>query len=297
MSADQFVHSPLLYRGTEQYLAGAVPFVTEGLARGEAVAIAVPTAQLDLIRDALGDMAGQVHLIDMKAAGRNPAHIIPGVLRAFADSHDRPVRIIGEPVWPGRAAIEYPACAQHEALINYAFTGRHVQIRCAYDVGILPTHFLADVERTHPGDSYDPDTVIAKYNEPLDPPADAEYRCVDAATLSDVRRFTTKYGTQAGLGARVDDLVLSIDELAANSIRHGGGTGTVSAWMEAGSVVCQVSDSGHLRNPLAGRIPAPALQIGGRGLLMVNHMADLVRIHTSPQGTSIRVYFTTPPAG
>jgi hypothetical protein len=29
---------------------------------------------------------------------------------------------------------------------------------------------------------------------------------------------------------------------------------------------------------------------GGRGILMVNHLADLVRVHTGPDGTSIRVY-------
>jgi anti-sigma regulatory factor (Ser/Thr protein kinase) len=297
MSTDQFVHSPLYYRGAEEYLAGTLPFLSEGLALGEAVAVAVPTARLELIREALGASAGQVHLVDMTQDGRNPAQIIPGVLRPFADSHEQPVRIVGEPVWPGRSAAEYPACAQHEALINYAFAGRRVAIQCPYDAEALSAEVLADAERTHPGDLYDPEAILAKYNEPLDAPVEAEYRCIDATTLSDIRRFTTKYGTQAGLGTRVDDLVLAIDELAANSIRHGGGTGIVCAWTEAGHVICQVSDSGYLRNPLAGRIPAPALQIGGRGLLMVNHMADLVRVHATPQGTTIRVYFRTPAAG
>ncbi|MBP2325291.1 anti-sigma regulatory factor (Ser/Thr protein kinase) [Kibdelosporangium banguiense] len=297
MSTDRFVHSALFYRGAEEYLAGTVPFVSEGLALGEAVAVIVPPARLGLIRQVLGDSAGQVHLVDMAKAGRNPGQIIPGVLRAFADGHETPVRIIGEPVWPARSAAEYPACAQHEALINYAFAGRRVNIRCPYDAETLSPEVLADAGHTHQGDAYDPDAVIAKYNEPLPTPTDAEYRCVEAATLADTRRFITKFGTQAGLGARVDDLVLCIDELAANSIRHGGGTGTVCAWIEAGSVICQVNDSGYLANPLVGRIPAPAMQIGGRGLLMVNHMADLVRIHTTPEGTAIRIYFTTPAAG
>jgi anti-sigma regulatory factor (Ser/Thr protein kinase) len=92
---------------------------------------------------------------------------------------------------------------------------------------------------------------------------------------------------------RTEDLVLAVDELAANSIVHGGGTGTVAIWTEPGSVVCQVNDAGHLTNPLAGRIRPPSNQPGGRGLLLVNHLADLVRIHTTPSGTAIRAYFMT----
>jgi anti-sigma regulatory factor (Ser/Thr protein kinase) len=307
MSTESFVHPALFYRGADEYLAGTVPFIVEGLAKDEAVAVSVPGPQLALLRSALGDSAEQVRMLDMTEAGRNPGHIIPGVLRAFADTHEAPVRIIGEPIWAARSATEYPACAQHEALINYAFSGREVTVLCPYDVSTLAEDVLEDAKRTHPtvidsngvrvSAQYAPDSVIATYNLPLPAPVTAERRLIEAPILSDVRRFITKFGTQAGLGARVDDLVLAIDELAANSICHGGGTGTVYAWTEEGTVVCQVSDNGYLSNPLVGRIPASALQVGGRGLLMVNHMADLVRIHTSPQGTTIRVYFTPPAAG
>jgi anti-sigma regulatory factor (Ser/Thr protein kinase) len=54
--------------------------------------------------------------------------------------------------------------------------------------------------------------------------------------------------------------------------------------------VCQVRDRGHLTDPLAGRRPAPRHQGGGRGLLLVNELADLVRMHTSCQGTTINAY-------
>jgi anti-sigma regulatory factor (Ser/Thr protein kinase) len=307
MITDPFVHPALFYRGADEYLAGTVPFVTEGLANGEAVAVSVPGPQLELLRSALDGAADQVRMLDMTKAGRNPGHIIPGILRAFADAQDGPVRIIGEPIWATRSATEYPACAQHEALINHAFTGRKVAILCPYDADALTEDVLADAKRTHPtlidangvqpSADYAPDSVVAAYNQPLDAPVSAECRFIEAGALSDIRRFVTKFATQAGLTDRVADLVLAIDELAANSIRHGGGTGTLSAWTEPGAVVCQVSDSGHLSNPLIGRIPAAALQIGGRGLLMVNHMADLVRIHTTPRGTAVRVYFRTSAAG
>ena len=63
----------------------------------------------------------------MAEAGRNPGRILPAVLHAFADDHPRArVRIVGEPVWAGRTPVEYPACAQHEALINGSLAGRDV---------------------------------------------------------------------------------------------------------------------------------------------------------------------------
>jgi anti-sigma regulatory factor (Ser/Thr protein kinase) len=294
-----FAHPALFYRGTDDYLARTVPFITDALVANEPIAVAVPTPRLALLCAELGSDADRVHMVNMSEAGRNPGRIIPAVLRAFADRHPGPVRIIGEPIWPSRSPAEYPACAQHEALINRAFAGRDATILCPYDTAGLQPEVLDDALVTHPvvidGDGsrqspgFAPDSMVAAYNEPLAVPMDAVAQTTDGG-LADVRRFVTKYATDAGLD-RVEDLVLTVDELAANSIRHGGGTGTVYFWTEPGHVVCQVADRGHLADPLAGRIPAGLDQIGGRGLLMVNHLADLVRTHTTPAGTEIRVYF------
>jgi hypothetical protein len=64
-------------------------------------------------------------------------------------------------------------------------------------------------------------------------------------------------------------------------------------WADERHLVCEISDAGHLSDPLAGRRPAGLSINGGRGLLLVNHIADLVRTHTSPRGTSIRMYLTS----
>jgi anti-sigma regulatory factor (Ser/Thr protein kinase) len=61
-------------------------------------------------------------------------------------------------------------------------------------------------------------------------------------------------------------------------------------WREDGYVVCEVGDRGQITDPLAGRRAASSGQLGGRGLLLVNHVADLVRIHTGVGGTAVRVY-------
>ena len=302
---EEFVHPALLYRDDEEYLAGTVPFIRDGLAAGEPVAVAVPGPNLELIRRALGADAQRVLLRDMTAAGRNPGRIIPTVLLAFADAHPgQRVRLIGEPIWAGRSATEYPACVQHEALINAAFTGRPATILCPYNIELLDPAWVTDAYTTHPviwdGDRRfdsvhydDPAMVAAGFNRPLpDPPADAATIAVDPYSLPAVRRFVGGHADRAGLTPeRVADLTLAVNELAANSVEHGGGTGEIALWTEGDRLVCQVTDRGYLSHPLAGRIPVPADSLsGGRGLLMINQLCDLVRVHTTPAGTTTRIH-------
>ncbi|MGW0608434.1 anti-sigma factor RsbA family regulatory protein [Streptomyces sp. NPDC002640] len=303
---EPFVHPALFYADAAEYLAGTVSFVREGLERGEPVAVAVPSYNLELIRAELGDDGSRVRFLDMQKAGRNPGRIIPGVLRAFADSHPGAgrVRLIGEPIWAGRSEIEYPACAQHEALINHAFTGREVSILCPYDTTRLDERSLADAYVTHPvvidgggrqsdSPAYDPDGLVARYNQPL-PEAPSGIRLsfdYDAESLPTARHRSVAEAAQAGLaGERLDDFALIVAELTTNSVVHGGGRGTVRLWTADGHLVCEVRDAGQLTDPLAGRRPAGRDQIGGRGLLTVNLLADLVRVHTGGYGTTVRAY-------
>lgn len=303
-AADPFVHEALFYRDAAEYVAGTVLFVRAGLDAGEPVLIAVPSANLSLVRDALGDDAERVRLADMTRAGRNPGRIIPHVLHAFLEENrgDR-VRVIGEPIWAGRSATEYPACVQHEALINLAFAGRPATILCPYDARGLTESALSDAERTHPvlvdgdvralSDGYgDPGAVVEAFNQPLPaPPVPAPTLVYNASQLSGVRRFVVEHAGKAGLAPdRLDDFEMAVNEVATNAVAHTPGPGTLRLWSEPGVVVCEISDPGRFTNLLAGRIPPPPSSGGGRGLLLVNHVCDLVRLHAEPTGTKIRLY-------
>ncbi|WP_206336235.1 sensor histidine kinase [Streptomyces torulosus] len=297
-----FVHPALFYRGEEQYLAGTVPFLRDGLAAGEAVAVAVPGPRLALIEAGLGADAAGVEFLDMTRAGRNPGRIIPGVLRAFADAHPGGrVRIIGEPIWAGRSAAEYPACVQHEALINAAFQGRAVTILCPYDADALTPAVLDDARATHPvvidsgverpSATYAPEQVVARYNEPLAGPPGAAALPFDAEALPWARAFAVREARRLGLAeARMQDLTLAVAELTTNSVVHGGGSGTLRIWAEGEQIVCEVHDLGQLTDPLVGRRPPARDQLGGRGLLLVHHITDLVRLHTASEGTTVRFH-------
>ncbi|WP_305015727.1 MULTISPECIES: sensor histidine kinase [unclassified Amycolatopsis] len=302
VTAGPFTHVGLLYSGDTEYLDGTIPYILEGLKLDEPVAVAVPGRNLTLIEDALGDSAAEVELIDMTEAGRNPGRILPGVLLAFADNRPGPVRIIGEPIWAGRSPLEYPACAQHEALINFAFGDRDLSILCPYDRTRLEDGVLADAERTHPilsgadgdrrSEGYAPDAVVEQYNLPLPEPVVADAFRFDLARLSAVRHFAQVRAEESGLAPnRVEDLVLAVAELSANSVLHGSGQGVVRVWRDEDHVLCEVIDEGTLSDPLAGRRPATAGQIGGRGLVLVNQVADLVRQYLRPGSTVTRIFF------
>jgi hypothetical protein len=61
-------------------------------------------------------------------------------------------------------------------------------------------------------------------------------------------------------------------------------------WGAPGEVICQVEDSGHIHDPLAGR-RAPALDAaGGGGLWSVHQLCDLVEVRTGHDGTTVRVH-------
>ncbi|MDQ0578048.1 anti-sigma regulatory factor (Ser/Thr protein kinase) [Streptomyces rishiriensis] len=59
-----------------------------------------------------------------------------------------------------------------------------------------------------------------------------------------------------------------------------------------GQLVCGVRDTGRLADPLAGRRPPERGQLGGRGLMLAHYVADLVRVHTGDDGTTVRFYLS-----
>lgn len=296
------LHGALFYRGEHEYLNGVGPFVLDGLRNGEPVLVTVPAGNLAVLRDGLGDAIAEVTTADMTEVGRNPARAI-GLMGDFAAEHGgQRVRIVGEPVWPGRAANAYPACVQSEVSVNTLFAGHAVTSLCPYDAAGLDGEVLADARTTHPlmwrdgvadhSPDYAPDDAFTRHNQPLssDPRA-VTYTVREATDLSPARSFATRYAQSLGLDADgVATMQLIATELATNSIEHAAGACRLAFWPHDGHLVCEASDSGRLHDPLAGRHPPPPDAVTGRGLFLVNTVADLVRMHTSTEGTTIQAY-------
>jgi DcmR-like sensory protein/histidine kinase-like protein len=296
-AADEFVHSALFYRGTAEYLQGTVPFIRDGLAAGEPVALAVPGPNLRLILAELGADAERVRLLDMTRSGRTAGRIIPNVLCAFVDAHPcGRVRIIGEHPWSGCAAREYPACAQHETLINAALAGRSVTMLCPYDADKVGPKTLADAEAGHlilvDASGKRPSTGCAprRADNPLCLPAVCPSFTFDATNQVLAGQFACDHAARLGLGSNHAELRLIVGELVARSLVHGEGSGTLRTWAERGYLVCEVRHAGHIADALADRPLADPRRPDGRGLLLVQHLSDLVQQRTCPQGTTTRVY-------
>jgi anti-sigma regulatory factor (Ser/Thr protein kinase) len=301
-SSDRFGHLALFYHGRGEYLAALRGYIQASRARGDAVFVAVPKRNTQLVHQKLGVSSAHVTVVDMAELGRNPARIIPA-LQAYAGKHPgQHVCCIGEPIWPGRTAAETREAIRHEALINLAFRGSLVTVVCPYDSARLPGSVIADAVRTHPAVIKDRQaTASVSYQGPPDLPP----RCnralsrppVHAETLgysddlSPVRRFVASRATCAGLTpSRIPDLVLAIGELAANTVRHTDGGGSVQVWQTGGEFICQVADTGHFTDPLAWHRPPSDELLGGNGLWVVNQVCDLVQARTGQAGTTIRLH-------
>ena len=302
-SAKPFRHTALLYDGEDSFLSGAVPFIRAGLAAHEPVIVAVDRDKTRLLSDAMGADSARVSFFDHGTLGINPAGFIP-TWEAWIEqaAANRPARGIGEPMRPGRSEEEVVEIQLHEALVNRAFTGReHVKLLCPYDAGRLSvpvleeaccSHpFVATGKHEHESPLYrGPDALPPAARAPLQPPpSNARVLGFDRRNLAEVRALTAEVGRLAGLGPTENgQFVLGVHELAANSIRHGGGIGVLRAWVEDGAAVCEIRDTGHIEDPLAGRrAPRPG-QLGGWGLWLANASCSLVQLRTGPAGTIVR---------
>jgi anti-sigma regulatory factor (Ser/Thr protein kinase) len=299
-----FDHEALFYRGADDFLTGVLPFLREGLARGEAVVVAEPRGRLDLLREGLGDDAAGVDFLDMAEVGANPSRII-ALWATAVEEHvgsGRGLRGVGEPAYSGRRAVELVECQLHELLLNEAFDcGPAWRLMCPYDEELLPRAVCRGALRAHPvratsserlpSADYTLDGHVAAFAERLPAPREGvlsgRYGPGDVPA---VRRTVAHWARTCGLPEdQVTALQLAASELATNSLRHGGGEGTVAMWIEPGAAVVEFTDAGHLPDPLVGRLHPLEQQEGGRGLYLVNQLCDLVQVRTSARGTTVRV--------
>ncbi len=293
-------HEALVYGEGAQFLAVAVPFLTAALAAGEPALVAVRQANAALLRAKLGADAEGVAFVEIEDVGRNPARIVPLWRDFLAARPGRPARGISEPIWPGREAAEIDECQRHEYLLNLAFPpGARSSLLCTYDESALGEGVLAAVSCSHqavlrdgcrePSSNYLRECDCYGGKLPRHP-ADAEVFAYDRTRLSALRKRVKQAAEESGIGPRqAADLVAAASELAANSVAHGGGSGTMYLWHEGDHLLIDFEDRGTIEEPLAGRLHPATDQRGGRGLWLANQLCDLVQIRSGALGTTVRV--------
>jgi anti-sigma regulatory factor (Ser/Thr protein kinase) len=293
-----FGHEALIYADADEFLARAVPFVRAAVEAGEPVLVAVSDRNVGLLGKELGSTAAEVRFAAIEELARNPARVVP-FWRDFLAEHDGgPVRGLEEPVWPGRRRHEIDECERSEALLNIAFDAEApLSLLCAYDGVNLPEEVLSAVSRSHRLTFDGGDVRVSggdvgdQYAGRLPAPPEAAVSFeFDRTGLGEIRRRVEGAAEAVDLGPRSRaDLVLAASELAANSVAHGGGAGTLRIWREADRLVLDFEDAGWISEPLAGRLRPAVTQEGGRGLWLANQLCDLVQIRSSAAGTNVRL--------
>jgi len=298
----EFRHEVAFYEGVEGLAPCVLPFLLEGATHGEPMLVVMLPDRLEALRTAMGPFAGLVEWVDMSTVGANPACIIPA-WRRFVEKHigSGPVRGIGEPVWSGRRDAEIDEAELHESLLNLAFdNGPGWRLLCPYDVASLPGEVLEEALRNHPVrsgaqpvDAYaGHDHARRMFAQELPAaPSDASLLAFGPGDLATVRAVVRRACEAARLHpSATDDVVLAAHELAANSVQHAGGGGSLLVWDEPGALAVEVRDNGRIDDPLVGRNPLDLVSEHGRGIWMANQLCDLVQVRSGPGGTQVRVF-------
>jgi anti-sigma regulatory factor (Ser/Thr protein kinase) len=299
---DVFRHEALLYSGVDDFVRRASDVVNDGVDADRAIVVAVTADKIEHLRSSLGSNAARVRFTDRTDLRANPARMIP-VWQQILREGRRGIGV-AEPIWPGRTDEEIVECHHHEALVNVAFAGGFGwDLVCAYDIESLPADVIDECRRHHPliheaghtavSESYvGIEACAAPFDAPLpDPPPARAELAIDHLPLGTIRAFAAEHAMRSHLDQRqTADFVVAVNELATNSLVHGGGSGVLRLWDDGRSLVCEVTDAGEVLDPLVGRHLPSAESEHGRGMWMVNQICDLVQVRNRPTGTAVRMH-------
>ncbi|WP_134124151.1 sensor histidine kinase [Kribbella kalugense] len=280
-----FKHDGFVHATDEEFVLRAATFVREGLAAGEKVVAVLPPERLAALRDAVGPAYDELIVADETVAGGNPARLIP-YWRAVLEKHSGgPVRGLEELAYAGRSAAEYDEVLLHEGLSDIAFAAdQSFRLCCAYDasIGIDPT-------ATHSGAEALAEKTFR--TALVDVPNRAERWEFGPAEFGDIRKWVGGRASSHGVSRdRLEDLSLALHEVCTNSIRFGGGQGTLAVWIADGTLICDVIDRGRIDDLLVGRVLPPLDGLGGRGVWLANQLCDLVQLRSGDDFTQVRLH-------
>jgi anti-sigma regulatory factor (Ser/Thr protein kinase) len=301
-----FAHMIYPYAGTGEYLSGTLAYIDRARQAGATVVIAAPENRR---ADFGGQLPDDEHVIfmDITAIGRNPGRLIPAWREWISQkAATSVVHGINEPTWaaPRRTAAQLSEARYEEWLLNLAFAQAPAwSLLCPVDTVGRQPEVIEAMTRCHPLVWNGTDRVASAdyladafdFDDLPEPPSNAVRIPYSLANLAELREQVLRWAVEYVPIKRARDLTLSVSEVATNSIRYGGGTGTLAFWREDGALVCDLRDSGVISDPLAGWVRPDPDRLGGRGLWFVRQLCDLVQIRSAPErGTCARLWIDEP---
>jgi hypothetical protein len=288
-----FAHQGCLYGSDAEFLAMAVPFVHDGLARGEPVLVATTSANLELLHEAMGSAADDVDYAESAYFGRRPPQRATAIHRYWT-KHGGKVRIIAEPMWTGRSRREVDAWQRMEAGFNVVLADTDIRLICPYDTRIVAPAIVEDARRTHP--EFVAGNVVELSTEFM-PPADFARAhiitgAVDVAAdvfqfdgdLAAVRRYVLDKATPL---LRDEDAVatfgIAVGESITYLLQHGVTRASVWVRPVVGRVVCTM----HSDQPLAVH-PFVGFRHGD-GLWLTNQICEWLDVSSGDGGCTVEL--------
>jgi anti-sigma regulatory factor (Ser/Thr protein kinase) len=307
-----------MYRGEDEFVDGVCAFLGAATAADEPVLLVLPDEHLEPFRSAAQDGA-PLTCQDMRDAGSNPNRLLPlmeewivaqdGAETTGAGRDERRVRIVSEPIWPGRSYPETAECLRHEVLVSDVLADHPVTMLCPYDAVHLDAETLAGVELTHaaildggrrraslayPGLArLDFDAIW-----PLQPPADPVHEHDLDTGLRELRHAVAADPLVGALSPnRRSDLVMAVNEATTNAVRHGEGGCSARIWHDGRSLITEIISDTGVSDPMTARRPRPdPAADSGRGLWLINQVCDLVEMRCDGDGMTLRLHMRDEPA-
>lgn len=296
-----YSHGLLVHCTDDELVEGTRTFVENGLASGAQVLVHGTRERVGWMRDVLGSHPALDYGFDEEmylapnrtlfAYQQKLAEIPPGV--EFWVTGTVPL---------GLDASAQAAWARYESAVNEALSSFPFRAMCTYDARTRPEKVIAAARATHP--TVGPDLATRASPEYVDPAAFladplAEVPAPPSSTPSlgttiarlehlarvrDLVRNTAR-AWSAVSSRSIEELVIAVNEIAANGLVHGAPPVQLTLWADLDVLTCLVEDSGRgTLDPLTGyRYPGES---GPMGLWATRQLVDDLFIGRSPDGGS-----------
>ncbi len=296
-------HEAVIHSSPADLACQLVPSITAVLDADGIVVAALDTAHREALRSALGGAADAVEFPDPAQV-----HSVPGFTVAVRWARTgRRVTRPGGRVLVVDQYIDGLACgpghwARLDIGLNVALSGLPVTVLCPYPEN---SPELGRMRATHPSvcgpsgsranQGYrQPGDIVIDFPPPPPPELGPPLALLPfgAGTLAALRHCVGDLAATAGLDPdRVADLVLAVNEIASNSLEHGGGSGLVRLWDTDGEVVAEVADAGgRMHVPFPGIVLPPPDGARGRGLWLASELCDVLAVWSDDSRTIIRMH-------
>jgi anti-sigma regulatory factor (Ser/Thr protein kinase) len=294
-------HNAFLYQSHDDYLARAVPFLTEGLEAGEGAIVAHTRPGLAMIREALGSDATHVNFVDVSSAYTRPARTVAAYHKVYAEQLGKApkLRAVAD-VQFGPDPREWAQWTGYEAVFNRSFGHLPAWVLCSYNANGTPDPIIEGVWQTHPevidGNTWttsalyeDPDAVLRR----MTPPPEELPGLRSIPFGGDPEQLRERLAPEliaAGIGeAKTLEMLLAATEIAANAIEHGSGIEHVRVGHALGRFVCEIADRGPgFDDPAAGYL-APRDGLGS-GLWVARQLTRRIEFFRSSRGFTARIW-------